>query len=249
LRIAGQRPFLVSHTAVAKDEVEKALARFPAVVKDELDEDVAADAPAVGAPADGPARHRPTPPWHRSTVASSSTDHHIAADEYDIVDDAMVPAEVPPVPLIEIPEEMKEILARADQYWSQGPEGPGSIPRPSTACTKQARQTIDAGQTAVDPPTAADSPHMLTQTYPARHVGTPVSRPPPWRRPPAIQTSQVDCQGPSFVSTFRITSTRKRALARSNSEKPSSCHVESVGKYVLECITSSLTHKHVSHKS
>ena len=228
---------------------------FPAVVNHELDEDVAADAPAVGAPADGP-----TPPCRllmEPTAASSSTDHHIAADGYENVEDAnfqdlllaTVPSEVPPVPLIEMTPEIKGFLERADQVWSQGPEGPGSRPRPSSACTEQARQTIDAGQTAVDPPQMViPMPGLVPKKMPRP--------PPPWRRgePPIIYTnlaqpSQVNCQGPSFVSTFRITSTRKRALARSNSEKPSSCHVESVGKYVLECITSSLTHKHVSHKS
>ena len=260
---------------------------FPDVVKDELDEDVAADAPAVGAPAD-----RPTAPWrlpgyrglHTPTAASSSTDHHIAADEYDTVDDddfkgLLMATEVPPVPLIEIPPEIREIMALADQWFTDGPEGAGSIPRTrrmargsrSRSQTRQARQTIDAGQTAVDPPTAAGSPHVSTQTYPARHVGTQISRPqmvipmpalvpirqqPPWRlaQSPIISTNlaqpeQVNCQGPSFVSTLRITSTRKRAPARSNSEKPSSCHIESVEKYVLECITSSMTHKHVLHKS
>ena len=119
---------------------------------------MAADAPAVGAPADGP-----TPPCRllmEPTAASSSTDHHIAADGYENVEDAnfqdlllaTVPSEVPPVPLIEMTPDIKGFLERADQVWSQGPEGPGSRPRPSSACTEQARQTIDAGQTAVDPP-------------------------------------------------------------------------------------------------
>ncbi len=140
-------------------------------------------------------------------------------------------------------EEVRGKLMRAVQWWQPVA---GSRPMPSTARTKQARPTIDAGQTAVDPP----------QRVIPMPVLVPMNPQPPWRRgQPTIiftkrgQPSQVNCQGPSFVSTLRITSTRKRALARSNSEKPSSCHVESVGKYVLECITSSMTHKHVSYKS